>query len=43
MLSLQEKGLLRDGHYFVVGVDVEQYDNAHPQRYFKGFEEEKLS
>ncbi|RWS11161.1 guanylate cyclase 32E-like protein, partial [Dinothrombium tinctorium] len=36
MLSLEEKGLLKDGNYFVVGVDIEQYDNSHPQMYFKG-------
>jgi hypothetical protein len=36
MLSLEEKGLLKDGQYFVVGVDIEQYDRQHPSRYFKG-------
>jgi len=36
MLSLEEKGLLKDGKYFVVGVDIEQYDRQHPSRYFKG-------
>lgn len=35
ILSLQEKGLL-NGDYFVVGVDIEHYNNAEPERYFKG-------
>ena len=37
LLSLLEKGLLHNGQYFVVGVDVEQYDRSDPERYFKGF------
>ncbi|XP_054159900.1 atrial natriuretic peptide receptor 2-like [Oppia nitens] len=36
MLSLEQQGLLKDGQYFVVGVDVEQYDRHYPDRYFKG-------
>ncbi|KAI1292246.1 Guanylate cyclase 32E [Halotydeus destructor] len=36
LLSLAEKGLLDNGQYFVVGVDVEQYDAADPAKYFRG-------
>lgn len=36
LLSLLEKGLLSKGEYFVVGVDVEQYDPDQPDRYFSG-------
>lgn len=36
MLSMEEKGLLQSGDYFVVGVDVEHYNSLEPQRYFKG-------
>lgn len=36
MLSLYQKGLLENGQYFVVGVDVEHYNRLEPQRYFKG-------
>ncbi|XP_076366170.1 guanylate cyclase 32E-like [Tachypleus tridentatus] len=36
MISLQDRGLLENGEYFVVGVDIEQYDNQDPRRYLKG-------
>lgn len=36
LLSLLEKGLLSNGEYFVIGVDVEQYDPDQPDRYFSG-------
>lgn len=36
LLSLLEKGLLANGEYFVVGVDVEHYDPDRPERYFSG-------
>lgn len=36
MVSLYEKGLLQNGDYFVVGVDVEQYDQDYPGKYLSG-------
>ncbi|XP_022235241.1 guanylate cyclase 32E-like, partial [Limulus polyphemus] len=37
MISLEDRGLLENGEYFVVGVDIEQYDNEDPRRYLKGY------
>lgn len=34
--SLQSRGLLDRGDYFVVGVDLEQYDPKTPDRYLRG-------
>lgn len=36
MLSLQRKGLLDYGEYFVVGVDIDQYDAKMPSKYLRG-------
>ncbi|KAG8192121.1 hypothetical protein JTE90_027768 [Oedothorax gibbosus] len=36
MLSLQKRGLLRSGEYFVVGVDIEQYELQKPKKYLRG-------
>lgn len=36
LLSLKRKNLLSSGDYFVIGVDVEQYDPRQPQKYFRG-------
>lgn len=36
LLSLSEKRLLDTGDYFVVGVDIEQYDTSQPHKYFRG-------
>lgn len=36
MLALQRKGLLERGEYFVVGVDIEQYNAQLPDRYLRG-------
>lgn len=36
MLSLERKGLLDDGDYFVVGVDLEQYSTSEPEKYLRG-------
>lgn len=36
MLSLKRKGLLDNGDYFVVGVDIEQYDAQQPDKYLRG-------
>ncbi|KAH9365534.1 hypothetical protein HPB48_000268 [Haemaphysalis longicornis] len=33
MASLEARGLLQGGEYFVVGVDVQQYDLEEPARY----------
>ncbi|XP_075559752.1 guanylate cyclase 32E [Dermacentor variabilis] len=41
MASLEARGLLQGGEYFVVGVDVQQYDVEGPTRYLTGlFREE---
>lgn len=36
MLSLKRKGLLDRGEYFVVGIDIEQYDAQQPDKYLRG-------
>ena len=36
MVSLQLRGLLDTGDYFVVGVDPGQYDPKDPQKYLEG-------
>ncbi|XP_030571352.1 speract receptor isoform X2 [Drosophila novamexicana] len=36
MVSLQQKGLLSRGDYFVVGIDIEQYEPAKPEKYLRG-------
>lgn len=36
MLSLDRKGLLDNGDYFVVGVDLEQYSTSEPDKYLRG-------
>ncbi|GBN22183.1 hypothetical protein AVEN_100185-1, partial [Araneus ventricosus] len=36
MMSLQRRGLLDKGEYFVIGVDIEQYENQNPMKYLKG-------
>ncbi|EEC02181.1 guanylate cyclase, putative [Ixodes scapularis] len=36
MASMEARGLLDRGDYFVVGVDVEQYDIEQPRRYLTG-------
>ncbi|KAI8041664.1 speract receptor isoform X1 [Drosophila gunungcola] len=36
MVSLQKRGLLSKGDYFVVGIDIEQYDPAKPEKYLRG-------
>lgn len=36
LVSLKRKGLLTAGEYFVVGVDLEQYDAALPKKYLHG-------
>jgi len=36
MMSLQKRGLLSRGDYFVIGIDIEQYDPAKPEKYLRG-------
>lgn len=36
MVSLQRKRLLEKGEYFVVGIDIEQYDASAPDKYLRG-------
>ncbi|KAH8378938.1 hypothetical protein KR009_002164 [Drosophila setifemur] len=36
MVSLQRRGLLSRGEYFVVGIDIEQYEPAKPEKYLSG-------
>lgn len=36
MLSLERRGLLDNGDYFVVGVDLEQYSTTEPDKYLRG-------
>ncbi|KAL7734949.1 hypothetical protein ACLKA6_011215 [Drosophila palustris] len=42
MVSLQRRGLLAQGEYFVVGIDIEQYDPAKPEKYLRGMLMEKV-
>lgn len=42
MVSLQIKGLLEQGEYFVVGVDIEQYDAGAPDKYLRGLLLDKI-
>lgn len=41
MLSLKRKGLLDEGEYFVVGIDIEQYDATAPDKYLRGLLQDK--
>lgn len=41
MLSLKQKGLLDKGEYFVVGIDIEQYDASAPDKYLRGLLQDK--
>ncbi|ALC44253.1 CG10738 [Drosophila busckii] len=42
MLSLQQRGLLSHGEYFVVGIDIEQYEPAQPEKYLRGLLKEEV-
>ncbi|XP_055934070.1 guanylate cyclase 32E-like [Argiope bruennichi] len=42
MMSLQRRGLLDKGEYFVVGVDIEQYENQNPMKYLKGLLKDEI-
>lgn len=41
MLSLKHRGLLEKGEYFVVGIDIEQYDASAPDKYLRGLLQDK--
>lgn len=41
MLSLKQKMLLDKGEYFVVGIDIEQYDASAPDKYLRGLLQDK--
>lgn len=41
MLSLKHRGLLDKGEYFVVGIDIEQYDASAPDKYLRGLLQDK--
>ena len=36
MDHLEDKGLLETGEYFVVGVNLQQYEPLHPHQYLQG-------
>ncbi|XP_050310703.1 guanylate cyclase 32E [Anthonomus grandis grandis] len=36
MVAMEQKGLFQTGEYFVVGVDIEQYDQKNPSKYLRG-------
>ncbi|XP_015839153.1 guanylate cyclase 32E [Tribolium castaneum] len=36
MVAMEEKKLFDKGEYFVLGVDIEQYDNENPSKYLRG-------
>lgn len=36
MVALHKKDLLKKGDYFVVGIDIEQYDADNPDKYMRG-------
>ncbi|XP_025987101.2 guanylate cyclase 32E [Solenopsis invicta] len=36
LMALDEMNLLEKGEYWVIGVDIEQYDEKHPNKYLRG-------
>ncbi|XP_020284969.1 guanylate cyclase 32E isoform X2 [Pseudomyrmex gracilis] len=42
LMALDKMNLLDKGEYFVVGVDIEQYDENHPDKYLRGLWQEKI-
>lgn len=42
MVSLHSKGLLAKGEYFVIGIDIEQYDPSSPDKYLRGLLLERI-
>ncbi|XP_012148117.1 guanylate cyclase 32E isoform X1 [Megachile rotundata] len=43
LMALEEKKLLEKGEYWVVGVDIEQYDEKRPDKYFRGLWQKKTN
>lgn len=41
MAALQQKDLLAKGDYFVIGVDIEQYEATNPDKYLRGLLQDK--
>ncbi|KAK5645421.1 hypothetical protein RI129_006721 [Pyrocoelia pectoralis] len=37
MIYMEEKGLLQKGEYFVIGIDLDEYDQAAPTKYLRDF------
>ncbi|KAK2576984.1 hypothetical protein KPH14_011947 [Odynerus spinipes] len=42
MMALDEKKLLEKGEYWVLGIDIKQYDNQHPDKYLRGLLQAKM-
>ncbi|OAD60804.1 Guanylate cyclase 32E [Eufriesea mexicana] len=43
LMALDERKLLEKGEYWVVGVDIEQYDEKRPDKYFRGLWQRKTN
>ncbi|XP_024220627.1 guanylate cyclase 32E [Bombus impatiens] len=43
LMALDERKLLEKGEYWVVGVDIEQYDEKRPDKYFRGLWQKKTN
>lgn len=41
MVALQKMDLLAKGDYFVIGVDIEQYEATNPDKYLRGLLQDK--
>lgn len=41
MVALQKRELLVKGDYFVIGVDIEQYEVTNPDKYLRGLLQDK--
>lgn len=42
MFALEAQGLLASGDYWVLGVDIEQYERENPSKYFRGLLRDEL-
>ncbi|KAF5291191.1 hypothetical protein FQA39_LY14433 [Lamprigera yunnana] len=43
MIYMEEKGLFEKGEYFVIGVDIEEYDQGAPEKYLRNFLRDEMS
>ncbi|XP_076182973.1 guanylate cyclase 32E [Ptiloglossa arizonensis] len=43
LMALDERKLLEKGEYWVLGVDIEQYDDKRPDKYFRGLWQKKTN